>query len=153
MNNRRTSMLKTATVTTFVVLLTACAASRAQALRDPTKLFESADTNGDGVITRAEFLAARAGNFAKYDRNGDGFIDKSDFPRRLLARAQASERLDALIDHFDTDHDGRISRSEFVDGPTSAFDLADTNGDGQLSKDEVADAAKVARERRDARAD
>ena len=41
------------------------------------------------------------------------------------ARQNVSQHLDELIDRFDTDHDGRISRAEFVDGSTSAFDLAD----------------------------
>jgi Ca2+-binding EF-hand superfamily protein len=135
----------------FVALLSACVASRAKERLDPTQLFGAADANGDGVVTRAEFLAARANNFSKYDRNGDGFIDTEDFPRRLRARQNVSQRLDELIGRFDSDRDGRISGAEFVDGPTSAFDLADANRDGQLSRAEIDAAAKAVKERRDAR--
>lgn len=37
------------------------------------------DADGDGRISRAEFLAATKGLFAQLDRNGDGRIDAEDF--------------------------------------------------------------------------
>jgi Ca2+-binding EF-hand superfamily protein len=148
MSERKTSRSRTATTAAFVLLLSACVASHSQERRDPAQLFEAADTNGDGVVTRGEFLAARAANFAKYDRNGDGFIDPQDFPRRMRATKQIGARLDELIVHFDTDGDGRINHAEFVDGPTSAFDLADTSRDGQLTADEIAAAASALKDRR-----
>jgi len=105
---------------------------------DPGKIFESADTNGDGVITRGEFHAARERLFARLDRNGDGFIDKEDLSGRLAGRRKAQERLAELVTQLDEDGDGRISRTEFVDGATPLFDRADTDHNGELSKDEVA---------------
>ncbi len=45
--------------------------------------FADADANGDGVITRAEFLTARSARFAKLDRNGDGAVSRDDFGRLL----------------------------------------------------------------------
>jgi Ca2+-binding EF-hand superfamily protein len=105
---------------------------------DPSRIFDSADTNGDGVITREEFHAARERLFARLDRNGDGFIDKEDMSGRLAGRQKAQERLAELVTELDKDGDGRVSRSEFVDGPTPLFDRADTDHNGELSKDEVA---------------
>lgn len=148
MNERSKTLAGTATALTLAILLSACAAGRSQARRDPAQIFTAADANSDGIVTRAEFLAARATNFSKYDRNGDGFIDAHDVPRRMRARGNAAERVDALIDRFDTNHDGRISRAEFVDGPTNAFDLADRNHDGQLSKEEVDAAANAVKSNR-----
>jgi EF hand domain-containing protein len=131
-----------ATAVAFVALLSACATGRSHERRDPAEILASADTNGDSVVTRTEFLAARAAGFSKYDRNGDGFIDEDDVPRRM--RKRVGDRLDSLIDNFDTDHDRRISRAEFIDGPTRLFDHADTNHDGELSKAEIS-AVKSAR--------
>ena len=69
------------------------------------------DTDGDGKISRAEYLAAAksgkgdpAKRFAKIDRNGDGMLDQSE--------------IDAML--------------------TRRFKRMDTNGDGILSADERA---------------
>jgi Ca2+-binding EF-hand superfamily protein len=105
---------------------------------DPGRIFDSADANGDGVITREEFHAARERLFGRLDRNGDGFIDRDDLSGRLAGRQKAQERLTELIAQLDTDGDGRVSKAEFIDGPTPLFDRADTDHDGKLSQDEVA---------------
>ena len=69
------------------------------------------DTDGDGKVSRAEFLAAAKGGkgdpakrFAKLDQNDDGMLDKSE--------------IDAML--------------------TRRFRRQDTNGDGVLSADERA---------------
>src|SRR4051812_27992857 len=105
---------------------------------DPSRIFDSADTNGDGVITREEFHAARERLFARLDRNSDGFIDKDDMSGRVAGRQKSQERLATLVTQLDKDGDGRVSKSEFVDGPTPLFDRADTDHNGELSRDEVA---------------
>ena len=105
---------------------------------DPTRIFDSADTDGDGVITREEFHAARERAFTRFDRNDDGYIDEDDAPSRLGARHAAKDRLAQLVAQLDKDGDGRISRAEFVDGPTPLFDRADTDHNGELSREEVA---------------
>jgi hypothetical protein len=124
-----------------VTLNTGCMmAARAVTQRkpDPTKIFDAADTNGDGVITREEFHAARERAFAQLDRNSDGYIDKDDLSSRLAGRRKAQERLTQLVAQLDKDGDGRVSKAEFVDGPTPLFDRADTDHNGELSRDEVA---------------
>jgi Ca2+-binding EF-hand superfamily protein len=115
---------------------------------DPGKIFDSADTNGDGVITREEFHAARERLFGRLDRNGDGFVDKEDLSGRLAGRAKAQERLAELVAQLDKDGDGRVSKGEFVDGPTPLFELADRDHDGVLSKEEIAAAKERIAERR-----
>jgi hypothetical protein len=109
---------------------------------DPARIFDSADTNGDGVITREEFHAARERLFGRLDRNGDGYIDRNDLSGRLAGRQKAQERLAELVAQLDKDADGRLSKAEFVEGPTPLFDRADTDHNGELSKNEVAAAKR-----------
>jgi hypothetical protein len=40
------------------------------------------DTDGDGAVSKAEFLAGAEARFAKMDKNGDGKLDSSDRPQR-----------------------------------------------------------------------
>lgn len=69
------------------------------------------DSNKDGAITKAEYLACRRRVaerwmqriFAKYDKNGDGFIGREE---RVAA-------LRGFFGSLDTNKDGRISREEF----------------------------------------
>ena len=100
--------------------------------------FANADANGDGLITRAEFIAARTARFAKMDRNGDGAVSRDDFGRLLRFRPKSGERLDALIEQMDTNRDGRVSREELTSAPTLMFDHADANEDGTVDKAELA---------------
>ena len=58
---------------------------------------------------------------------------------------------DALVEAFDTDGDHRVSRAEFVEGPTPGFDLADANHDGLVSKAEASAMRDAARARARAR--
>lgn len=41
-----------------------------------------ADTNGDGVVTRAEALAQAGERFDRMDLNGDGKLTPDEMPRR-----------------------------------------------------------------------
>lgn len=43
--------------------------------------FAKIDTDGDGVISRDEFMARAAKRFAKMDANGDGRLSKNEMRR------------------------------------------------------------------------
>lgn len=113
---------------------------------DLAQRLSRADADGNGQVTRAEFLAYRAGQFTRFDRNGDGFVSADDVPRLLAGHF--APRLQAMLQQFDANHDGRISRDEFVNGPARGFDLADANHDNVVTAAEVqalSDKSKTAR--------
>lgn len=139
---------KTSLLAGAALLCLAAVPAHAQLRPNPAQIFDTADANQDGKITRDEFRAARSKNFARLDRNKDGFIDEKDKPRRLLARqgqddADGEDRLAEMRKEFDSDGDGRISRAEFDNGPMLGFDRADADKNGELNAQEIA-AAKAA---------
>jgi len=88
---------------------------------------------GDHVMTRAEVSEHIAKMFAKLDTNHDGFITKDeieavharmeaamakagDVPRRLAEHGVFIGDRGAMFDRLDTNHDGNISRQEFMAG-------------------------------------
>jgi EF hand len=101
----------------------------------------NADANKDGIVTRGELLNSRAANFTRFDRNGDGALADNDIPF-LLKRTAIGQQFTGMQTQFDANRDGKVSRDEFVSGPTPVFDAADTNKDNRLTRDEI-DAAKA----------
>jgi EF hand len=101
----------------------------------------AADANKDGVITRSELIASRTSNFARFDRNGDGALTDSDVPFFMRGSA-IGQQFTTMKADFDANRDGKVSRAEFVNGPTPVFDRADANRDNRLTRAEI-DAAKA----------
>ncbi len=99
-------------------------------------MFTGADTNHDGRISRAEFIAARNARFAELDRNRDGVISAADFPR-LAAFPAARAKIDALVTGADANHDGVVTRDELAGAPTTMFDMTDANHDRFVDQSEL----------------
>lgn len=104
-----------------------------------------ADANRDGLVSRQEFVNYRAQQFGRLDRNGDGYITNTDMPRALARRAPAGMSPQELVAQFDANRDGRVSQSEFVNGPTPAFDVIDANNDNLATEAEFNAAAQNVR--------
>ncbi|EGF93647.1 EF hand family protein [Asticcacaulis biprosthecium C19] len=92
-----------------------------------TTRLAKADSNHDGMITRAEFTGFRRTQFDEMDRNHDGYVSDKDVPG-FARRGERGDRLRRLITEFDKNQDGRIDRTEFLNGPTVIFDRADADG-------------------------
>lgn len=106
-----------------------------------------ADANGDGRVTRAEFLAARAAQFDRFDRNRDGVLTLVDSPPQFIAQFVGVD-LPAMLQMFDANKDGQVTRAEFVGGPTPTFNAADTDKNSILDAAELRAAAANARRAR-----
>lgn len=95
-----------------------------------------ADTNGDGMISKAEATAQANARFDMMDTNKDGTItaDERTGPgSRMMARAGA---------------DGAMTRAEYLAQADRRFARIDTNKDGQISTDEAEQARAMAGQRR-----
>jgi len=145
-------MLRTLTAALLSLL---SASSMAQGMRHGGEgMFERADANSDGSVTKEEFIAARGQQFSKFDRNSDGYLDSNDVPKRLAERRKQNGGGETHGGQFDTDGDGKVSKDEFINGPTLIFDRADTDKNNVLDAKELAAAkaaAKAAAEERRAR--
>lgn len=103
---------------------------------DSGQLFAAADKNGDGVVSKQEFLDERAKRFDTLDSNRDGWLSQEELAAGL-PNGRARRFLPLMFGQFDADGDGRVTRAEFAKAPTPVFDRADANGDGVLSQAEV----------------
>src|SRR5687768_17756782 len=146
-------MLRMLTAAALLALLSA--PSIAQMMRSGGEgIFERADANNDGSVTKEELIAARGQQFAKFDRNSDGYLDSNDVPKRMAERRKQNGGGEMQGGQFDTDGNGKVSKEEFINGPTLIFDRADTDKNNVLDAKELAaakEAAKAAAEERRAR--
>lgn len=119
----------------------------AQGREGPGAMFERADANGDGAVSRDEFVSARADQFGKRDRNADGFIDNTDLSGRAAGRPRIAQAMTALVNQFDADRDGKVSKDEFVAGGVTIFERADADNNASLDSRELAAAKAAAKAR------
>ncbi|MGV6818896.1 MAG: EF-hand domain-containing protein [Parvularcula sp.] len=124
----------------------------------PERRGPPADTNGDGIVSRAEMEASVDARFEQSDSDGDGYVSQDEAQAQRRARmeerrAKMKERRkerehrgprgghpghpQPMWDEVDADQDGRLSRDEMSANAARRFDRADTNGDGQVTRDEM----------------
>lgn len=99
---------------------------------DAASLFASADTNGDGMVSKAEFLAARNARFDVLDADHDGYLVRDEMAVAVPG-LRGRVMLPVMFPQFDANGDGKVSRQEFYAAPAPGFDMADANGDGMVS--------------------
>lgn len=97
------------------------------------------DTNGDGVIDRAEAAKTPrlAAQFDTLDKNKDGKLSRDELPRWHGKRhGRGPGGREEMMAKLDANKDGRISREEAKADPRLAarFDQMDVNKDGYLDK-------------------
>jgi Ca2+-binding EF-hand superfamily protein len=88
--------------------------------------------------------------FWRMDRNGDGAVTKEEFMQ--AAQRRMTRRVAFLFARLDDNRNGIISRDEFVDAPNRLFRRFDANDDGVVTREEVQTAmANFRHERRERR--
>jgi Ca2+-binding EF-hand superfamily protein len=91
------------------------------------------DANHDGVISAAEIKGASV-SLLVLDVDHDGSIAAVEMRVRQQTPA---ERVAHMLDEWDTNKDGKLSKDEVPDGMRGRFADVDTNGDGFLDAAEL----------------
>ena len=104
-------------------------------------MMRMADANGDGVITRDEWLAASDARFARMDANGDGVLQYSERPMR---RGRPGGPVGGPPPEGGK-HRADMTRAQFREDALRRFDRLDTNHDGKIDQQERAAAATLTR--------
>src|SRR5262249_58823417 len=90
----------------------------------------------EGVITRAEFEAARRRDFDALDTNKDGFLSREEFIGPRSAGADLVRLRERRFAEIDTDKDGRISWAEYLAHGRRQFTALDRDRDGRVTRAE-----------------
>ena len=63
------------------------------------KMMEKVDTDGDGKISKAEFMAKHESKFMKMDVDGDGFVSKDEMKdARAHKKEMMKEKMEKKMD-------------------------------------------------------
>lgn len=122
MMTRRTFVVSLAVGTLFATILPVAAKSR------HGSLIRMLDTDNDGTVDLAEAKAAAAAQFDRLERDKDGTLDKHELARRLSAKELAAA---------DPDHDGTLTKDEYLAVVEQRFSAADPDHDGTLDAKEL----------------
>jgi Ca2+-binding EF-hand superfamily protein len=95
-------------------------------------LIRMLDTDNDGTVDLAEAKKAASALFDKLERDKDGTLDKRELARRLSAKELAAA---------DPDHDGTLTKDEYLAVVEQRFQAADPDHDGTLDDKELNTAA------------
>ena len=86
------------------------------------------DTDNDGTVDLAEAKAAASALFDRLERDKDGTLDKHELSRRLSTKELAAA---------DPDHDGTLTKDEYLAVVEQRFGAADPDHDGTLDAKEL----------------
>jgi hypothetical protein len=101
---------------------------------DPLILFSRRwDINGDGISTCQEWKLFMVKVFHKADRNRNKVLEESEMSDVIAADPIFS---DSSLGYFDTNNDGVVALTEFVDRPNPFFFVYDADKDCRVTRSE-----------------
>lgn len=144
--------MKTRTILAAALMASLAAGSAYAASHARDTFIKEQDQNGDGVVTKDEFAATRALQFAATDADKNGSLSKAEyvgeFKARLEKRLATDDRTpekkeeererqmrqaDVRFGVLDSDKSGAITKAEFDYSGWRMFTHHDTNNDGVVS--------------------
>lgn len=109
-------------------------------------LMHKIDTNGDGMISKAEWLSFQERVFAMLDRHHAGWVDAKEFvePSGGMASfatggyARGLQTM-PMMHKIDANADGYVTRAEFIRYETKVFEMMNTSGShpGEVGHPEI----------------
>lgn len=90
------------------------------------------DTNGDGMISRAENRAAVETRFSRRDADKSGTIEAGERRAKGKRMGMRGPRGGGMMKKADTNGDGAVSRTEFDAASAMRFTRMDANRDGKI---------------------
>ncbi|OAI41622.1 hypothetical protein AYO40_02915 [Planctomycetaceae bacterium SCGC AG-212-D15] len=132
----------------------------------PDEVIKRFDKNGDGVLQKDELPPGLARAFERFDKNNDGKLDRAELTEMMDALrkrlgepapttpstpakekekektkggddAQVERMVNQILERFDKNKDGKISKDEAQGNLAENFDRLDTNKDGYLDRKEL----------------
>lgn len=128
---KRERVMKTSVIALAFVAVAAMGSSQAVA---QDAAFERMDADKSGDVSLAEFVAAGNPRVTAADKDGDGKVTLEQLSASLSGNDAAARD---LMDRFDTNKDGTITRAEVDARRASNFKKLDANADGKLQKSEM----------------
>ena len=104
----------------------------------PRQMFEAADTDDSGTISKSEMTAQSTKRFQQMDADGDGYVTADEAKSAASAKMQtrAEKHANRMFEHLDVNKDGKISTAEHEAGAEKRFTMMDANGDGEIEQGE-----------------
>lgn len=127
----------------LIALATALGPTLACAAGATSPGFAALDRDGNGAISRAEFLELRKATFARIDTDNSGTITRAEIEaaRAKLPQGKRGGGEDRIWAQ-DANRDGKLTLAEYT-ARTRGFDMADRNRDGVLSPAEFERVARI----------
>ena len=99
------------------------------------EMMHKVDTNGDGMVSKEEWVAFQEKVFAMLDKHKTGIVDAREFISpsggEIVSFATGGYarglRSKAMMHKIDTDSDGTVSHDEYIAYQVKIFDMMDTS--------------------------